>query len=259
MKLVLMARFIRSTAGAIIFLLVGLGMVAGAVGALVAYLPGGDRDLRAYEAATPCPTVPIEPADCLWKQEFTVTEVDDPRGRGQGQYTILTDADGHRWWSTYGDFGPVWNELARGDRVTGTIWRGTLTEISEGGASQRTSEAPADMRARGAVAALILLPSGLSLAIVSAWRFALRRASPTLTSGQSASFWLSFGLLMAGLISPLSAALLPYDDEFEHAWFTALIWLPIAGLMAVLARIHTIRARGRHRVAPKHRGRPNQT
>ncbi|MGP4029817.1 hypothetical protein [Actinomadura sp. 3N407] len=244
-----MARFIRTAAGAIVFLLVGLGMVAGAVGALVAYLPDGVRDLRAYEAATPCPTVSIEPADCLWKQEFTVTEVDDPRGRGKGPYTILTDADGHRWRSTYGDPGPVWGELAKGDRVTGTIWRGTLTEISEGGASQSTSQAPADMRARSAVLALILLPSGLSLAIVSGWRFARRRASPTLTPGQSASFGLSFGLLMAGLISPVPAALLPYDGELEHAGFTALIWLPIASLMAVLARLHTIRAGGRQPVA----------
>jgi hypothetical protein len=244
-----MARFVRSAAGAIVFFLVGLGMVAGAVGALVAYLPDGDRDLRAYEAATPCPTVPVAPAGCLWKQEFTVTEVDDPRGRGKGPYTILTDADGHRWRSTYGDPGPVWGELAKGDRVAGTIWRGTLTEISERGASQRTSEAPADLRSWSAVLALILLPSGLILALVSAWRFARRRASPTLTPGQSASFWLSFGLLMAGLLSPIPAALLPYDGEFEHAGFTALIWLPIAGLMAVLACLHTIRARGRHPVA----------
>jgi hypothetical protein len=244
-----MARFIRSAAGAIVFLLVGLGMVAGAVGALVAYVPDGDRDLRAYEASTPCPTVPVEPADCLWKQEFTVTEVDDPGGRGKEPYTILTDADGNRWRSTYGNSGPVWGELAKGDRVTGTIWRGTLTEISEGTASQRTSQAPADMRARSAVLALILLPSGLILAIVSAWRFARRRASPTWTPGQSASFWLSFGLLMAGLISPVPAVLFPYDGELEHAGFTALIWLPIAGLMAVLARLHTIRERGRQPVA----------
>jgi hypothetical protein len=246
---VLMVRFLRSAAGAILFLLVGLGMVAGAVGALVSYLPDGDRDMRAYEAATPCLTVPIERADCLWKQEFTVTEADEPRGRGKGPYTILTDADGHQWRSTYGDPGPVWGELAKGDRVAGTIWRGTLTEISEGGASQRTSQAPADMRARSAVLALILLPSGLILAIVSAWRVVRRRASPTLTPGQSASFWLSFGLLMAGLVSPVPAALLPYDGEFEHAWFTALIWLPIASLMAVLALLYTIRTRGRQPVA----------
>ncbi|MGI5206927.1 hypothetical protein ACQEU6_35790 [Spirillospora sp. CA-108201] len=246
---VLMARFVRSTAGAIVFLLVGLAMVAGAVGALVTYLPDGDLDLRAYEAATPCPTVPIEPADCLWKQGFTVTEVDDPGGRGKEPYTVLTDADGHRWRSTFANRGPVWGELAKGARVTGTIWRGTLTEISKGGASQRTSQAPADMRARSAVLALILLPSGLILAIVSAWRVARRRASPTLTPGQSASFRLSFGLLTAGLISPIPAALLPYDGEFEHARFTALIWLPIAGLMAVLAGLHTIRARRRQPVA----------
>lgn len=240
----LMARFVRSTTGAIVFLLIGLGMVAGAVGALVAYLPDGDRDLRAYELATPCPAVPIEPADCLWKQEFTVTEVDDPRGRGKRPYTVLTDAAGHRWRSTFGNPGPVWGELAKGDRVTGTVWRGTLTEISEGDASQTTGQVPADMRARSAVLTLILLPSGLILAIVCAWRVARRRASPTLTPGQSATFWLSFGLLMAGLISPVPAALLPYDGEFEHAEFTALIWLPIAGFMAVLARLHTIRARG---------------
>ncbi|TDC90766.1 hypothetical protein [Actinomadura sp. 7K507] len=243
-----MVRFIRSAAGAIFFLLVGLGMVAGAVGALVAYLPDGVRDLRAYEAATPCRTVPIEPADCLWKQEFTVTEVDDPRGRGRGRYTILTDADGDRWRSTYGDTVPVWGGLAEGDRVTGTIWRGTLTEISKGGATQSTSEAPADMRARSAVLALILLPSGLSLAIVSGWRFARRRASPTLTPGQSASFWLSFGLLMAGLISPIPAALLPYGSELGHAGFTALVWLAIAGLGAGLARLHTVRERNRQPV-----------
>ncbi|WUH96619.1 hypothetical protein OHR68_23955 [Spirillospora sp. NBC_00431] len=233
----LMTHFFRSAVGAIIFLLVGLGMMAGAVGALAAHLPDGDRDLREYEAATPCPAFSIEPTDCLWKQEFTVTEVDDPRGRGKGPYTILTDANGHRWRATYGNPGPLWRELAKGDRVTGTIWRGALTEISKGGATQNTSQAPADMRARSTVLALVLLPSGLSLAIVSAWRLARRRASPTLTPGQSASFWLSFGLLAAGLLSTVPAALLPHDGELGHAVLTALIWLPIAGLMAVLARL----------------------
>ncbi|MQA98493.1 MAG: hypothetical protein GEV11_29310 [Streptosporangiales bacterium] len=242
----LLGRFARSTVGAVFFLLIGLGMMAGAVAALVAELPDGYHDLRVYESASLCPTGSAELADCRWTKPFTVTDVDpNPPGRSEPPYTVLKEADGDTYKVTYGDPGPVLITLEPGDRLKGTIWRGRLTEISAGGASQRTSDAPADMRARGGVLAMILLPSGLVLTIASAWRLLRRRASPGLTPGQRATFSLSLGLLMTGLLSPIPATWLPYDSEAQHAVLTAVIWLPIAALLIIVARVYTVRKQAR--------------
>lgn len=246
----MLRRFVRSTAGAICCHLLGLGMVAGAVAGLAAELPDGDRELRAYQSATRCPSAPselTEPADCLWTYPFIVDEVDaSPRGRGNPPYAILRGPDGDNRKATFANSDPVLETLSRGDRVTGTMWRGTLTEIEAGGASQTTAEAPADMVARIAVLAMILIPSGLVLMAASAWRLATRRAHPDLTPGQRATFALSLWFLMTALLAPLPASLLPYDGEAQHALLTAAIWLPVAVIMIIVARVRTVRA-GRRR------------
>lgn len=240
----MMRRFAGSITGSLVFLLLGLGMIAGAVAALASELPDGDRDLRAYEAATRCPAAPQEPAECTWTYPFTVHEVDpSPRGRGNPPYAVLKDADGDRWRPTFANKDPVLETLDRGDRVTGTIWRGTLTEIEAGGASQLTAEAPADMIARSAILTMILLPSGLVLMAASVWRLAARRGRPDLTPGQGATFGLALWMMVTALLAPIPAGWLPYDDEAQHALFTLAIWLPVAVIMIIAARVRTVRKR----------------
>ncbi|MCP9953381.1 hypothetical protein [Actinomadura madurae] len=138
-------------------------LAAVAVAAITAYFvateaPGGTRALDAYNAAPRCPAEPSAPAECRWTQEFTVSGVHRTAKRGELDRAFLTDADGVRWETSYTDTGPVLDDLGKGDRVTGTIWRGRLTEIAANGDTQDTSVAPADMRARFLIAALIVVP-----------------------------------------------------------------------------------------------------
>lgn len=50
---------------------------------------------------------------------------------------FLTGADGVRWETSYVSRSPVLNLLDEGDRVTGTIWRGMLTAVARGYATQK--------------------------------------------------------------------------------------------------------------------------
>ncbi|MER5750750.1 hypothetical protein [Streptomyces sp. NPDC002088] len=44
----------------------------------------------------------------------------------------------------FGDSGPVLSGLQRGDRVTGTVWRGVVVVVAEGDLRQNSADAPRD-------------------------------------------------------------------------------------------------------------------
>lgn len=230
-------QILRSVVATFCTLLAGLGLVVLGVALAVILAPGGTDDLRAYEAAARCPAVPTAPAKCRWTQEFTVSGVRLTHSRGKSNRAFLTSADGARWETLYSSDGPVLDGLHDGDRVTGTIWRGLLTEIAADGVTQVTEDAPADMRARVLIAALITVPSGLVMAAACAWRLG-RRAAPDPMPGMVATLSLAFGLLLAGLCSPVLLG-----SRGETFWLVAAVWLPIAAILTAVARGYTTHQR----------------
>lgn len=221
----------RVTAG--VMLVIGVGMVALGAGFLVNYAPDGTRDLHAYQSAARCETAPSKPADCRWTREFTVSEINLTSSRSHGYRVALTDGDGVRWKTEYGKRKPVLTDLKKGDRVTGTVWRGHVTEIAAKGGSQKTDDAPADMRARALIVALMIVPSGLVMAAACVWRL-VRRGEPT--PGMVATLVLSIALFITGLCSPLIGG--------EKFWTDVAVWLPVAVVMAVVAGLYVRTKRG---------------
>ncbi|MEU6036244.1 hypothetical protein ABZ801_12620 [Actinomadura sp. NPDC047616] len=231
------AGILRSVIGTVVTLLVGVGLATLGIFFAVTQAPDGVRDLRAYEAAQRCPAAPSGPAECRWTKEFTVSGVRLTNKRGESDRVVLTDADGVRWETYYSSRVPLVDSLDEGDRVTGTIWRGRLTEIAADGESQRTHEAPANLRARFLILALITVPSGLLMAASCLWRLARRASDPT--PGMVATLGLSFGLFFGGLFTPLLTA----GSREENFWLTAAVWLPIAAIMTAVARVHVTQKR----------------
>ncbi|GAB2849496.1 hypothetical protein GCM10027176_60790 [Actinoallomurus bryophytorum] len=231
-------RILRSAVGTVLTLLFGATLVLIGVILVTWIAPGGARDLHAYEAAPRCPAAPAAPAECRWTQEFTVSGVRLTRSRSESDRAFLTGADGVRRETFYDSRGPVLDALDEGDRVTGTIWRGFVTEIAAEGDSQKTQDAPADMRARGLIGALLTVPCGLLMTAACAWRLLRRRAVPDPTPGMVAALGLAFALFAGGLISPVLLG-----KNGENLWMVAAVWLPIAILMAAAARLYVTRKR----------------
>jgi hypothetical protein len=144
----------------------------------------------------------------------------------------LTGADGVRWKTGYTNREPLLGELKKNDQVTGTVWRGRLTEIAAGDASQRTDDAPADMRTRVLILALIVVPSGSVMAAAGLWRL-VRRSGPT--TGMVATLGLGVGLFFAALFSPVIGG--------EDVAGVAAVWLPIAAVMTGAAIYYTVHKR----------------
>jgi hypothetical protein len=228
---------LRGVVGTVVTLLAGVAIAATGIAFVAANFPGGVRDLRAYQAAPRCPAAPSGPAECRWTEEFTVSGVHLTYKRGDSNRVVLTGADGERWETRYPTRGPVVDGLDEGDHVTGTVWRGRLTEIAADGESQRTFDAPADLRARSLVLGLITVPGGLLMAAACVWRLARRASAPT--PGMVAALGLSIALIFAGLVAPVLTA----GSGKESFWPVAAVWLPIAAVMTAVARGYVLRKR----------------
>ncbi|NDU77206.1 hypothetical protein GWI34_31975 [Actinomadura sp. DSM 109109] len=228
---------LRSTVATVLTLATAVAFVALAVFLLLSEAPGGTRDLTAYEAAPRCPAPPSGPAECRWTQRFTVAGVHLAYKRGDTDRATLTDADGRRWETAYPNRRPLVGGLGEGDEVTGTVWRGRVTEIAARGESQETEAAPDDLRARYLIGGLILIPPGVLTAAACAWRLAARVGRDP-SRGMVATLGLAVGVFFAGLFSPLIGS-----AAGEDFWLTAAVWLPLAALLAVGARVYTTRGR----------------
>ncbi|MFG1909008.1 hypothetical protein [Kribbella sp. NPDC048928] len=209
-----------------------------AVGAflVVKDVPHGDRDLHAYESAARCPKAPSAPAECLWTEEFTVSDLHAIRSYQRGTSTaVLVSAGGARWETRYSGAGPVLDRIKDGDRVTGTIWRGRLMAIAADGASQETDQAPGDMRERSLGIALAIVPSGLLLLVGAVWRLVRRRG----TAGMDAVVGLAGLLPLVAIVSALVVGVvtnLLWPSVQEIFWPFAAVYLLGGGFLAVAAR-----------------------
>jgi hypothetical protein len=221
------------TVTTVFVLLGGVALVGVATELVVVVAPDSARELSAYEAAPPCPHAPPTPAECRWTEEFTVSDIHLIASYQKGDDSaVLTGASGARWKTIYPDRGPVVVQLDEGDRVTGTIWRGRLTEIAANGATEQTGRAPHDPRPQSFVLALAMVPSGLFLAIAGIWRLLLRRATPAMET----TVRMGIGLFFAGLLSFIGfgvAAIFLPQSVVDHFWVFAAVFLAAAIWMTV--------------------------
>lgn len=237
---------LRNVVTTVFTLLASVGLVAVATVLVTKNAVDGDRDLRAYEAAPRCRSAPSAPAECLWMQEFTVFRIHLYAGKGDHTRAFLISAYGTRLETTYQSDGPVVNRLHEGDRVTGIIWRGRLTEITASDAAvfaaQKTTAAPVDWRARSFTLALVIAPSGLLTTVVCAWRLLRRRAVPTPTLGMDATLALAILFFIVGLFSIFLTSIFvvaiepPPASDIEIFWLTEAVWLPTATILTTLVR-----------------------
>ncbi|MFJ4617513.1 hypothetical protein [Streptomyces sp. NPDC088812] len=106
-----------------------------------------DLDLyREYTSAAPCPdgVAPRRSERCLRTVSFTVEGTRVKKGRNPEYRAALS---GTPYWDgvvVFGDPGPLLEELAPGDRVTGTVWRGAVMTIGKGSVRQSTADEPRD-------------------------------------------------------------------------------------------------------------------
>ncbi|MFF2813113.1 hypothetical protein ACFVT2_39290 [Streptomyces sp. NPDC058000] len=108
------------------------------------WLPTDRALYREYKAAKACPARTVIPRseDCLRKVTFTV---ENTRNTAKDlRATLLGSEPFPRMVVPFGDSGPVLSGLQRGDRVTGTVWRGVVVVVAEGDFRQNSSDAPRD-------------------------------------------------------------------------------------------------------------------
>ncbi|WP_240512882.1 hypothetical protein [Streptomyces griseoruber] len=135
------------------------------------WLPGDIDRYRDYTRAEPCAagTSPREHEDCLREVAFTVDGTRIKGGRSAVYEATLSGAPSWNGVLEFGDSGPLLSELERGDRVTGTVWRGDIMALSRDGVRQKSSDEPRDepqmAAALGTCAGLL---SALALAVGAA-------------------------------------------------------------------------------------------
>lgn len=239
-----LAGLLRSTVGTVLALLACTGLVALMAALAVTHAPDGTRDLDAYNSAPRCPSAPSAPAECRWTQEFTVSDVRRTFKKGKLDRATLTDSNGTDWKTEYVTNGPVLDDMDKGDRVTGTIWRGRVTEVAMNGDSQATEAAPDDLRARFFIGALIVIPPSLLMGAVCVWRLGSRWAHRHAPQDPTPGMTAALGLAVAGYFTGLASALLT-SAAGENVWAVAAVWLPLTAVMAVATRVYVVQKRKR--------------
>ncbi len=132
-------------------LVVGAALIVVSVAAVLtchfvftSWLPSDRAQYREYHAAEACParSVTLRAEDCL--REITFTVEDTSLGAKRTTATLLGPEPFPRMVVPFGDTEPVLSGLQRGDRVTGTVWRGVVVVVAESDARQNSSNAPRD-------------------------------------------------------------------------------------------------------------------
>ncbi|MGW5495784.1 hypothetical protein [Streptomyces olivaceoviridis] len=233
--------------------LVGVALVVlSLTGAVLSYLtftvwvPGRQERYEHYRAAEPCPAQAaaqeVAAQDCLVTWHFTVTKAESTfTGKVTVYEATLRDKGGDSRQRTvrFGDSGPLFDKLRRGDEVTATGWRGAIVVLSKDGVRQNTSDAPRDEHP-GNVALGVLLALLAAQSLVFG---AVRLARPTAYAPlvwEPYGRWLVFTDICVGVGVGAASVWL------HIPWWTVLVTVPVA-VCAVMARL--VR-RQRRAVAP---------
>jgi hypothetical protein len=128
----------------LVLIAVSLAAVLGCRAAFTTWLGQEIGRYREYTAAPSCPGGPPEHAveDCVRTVEFKVVDVHARAGKKGGHTATVT---GSPFWDgtvDFGDWDPLLTSLHKGDRVTGTVWRGSVMTLAKGDARQSSSDEP---------------------------------------------------------------------------------------------------------------------
>ncbi|QFG22597.1 hypothetical protein [Actinomadura sp. WMMB 499] len=225
---------LANVAVALLWILLGVAGVAGAVALTLSSLPDQLDEQRALDTATPCPAAPRASADCLWKQQFTISDIRLYAGRNSDITATLTDGEGTEWATAYPNNEPLLDDLDDGAPVVGTIWRGEIVRIAALGDVQRTTASPVGFAETYAGTALIAGSSGLLMLVAGGWRLR-RRADPAMPSGLVGLLW--YTGIMAGVT--LAIGIVVASAEWP-IWLIPVLWaaasVPVAGCTVLAVR-----------------------
>ncbi|WP_050371195.1 hypothetical protein [Streptomyces acidiscabies] len=151
--------------GALLVLLAGVSAaVAWAVFAL--WMPFTAEEYDAYRATSVCDGPVRAGADCLRDVPMRVDEVKRGHRGGRDLTATRTEAPFWTYKTSFGDNGPLADELHKGDEITGTTWRGSLVGIARGEVRQHTSDEPRDEpQPQAAIGTYAVLLAGFLLAL----------------------------------------------------------------------------------------------
>lgn len=225
-------------------------IVLSLMGAVLSYLaftvwvPGQQERYDHYRAAEPCPAraTPQEVAaeNCLTTWHFTVTKAGSTFTGKVREYEATLEDEGDDSWQRvvrFGDSGPLFDKLHRGDEVTATGWRRDIVVLSKDGVRQNTSDAPRDEhQVNAALGVLVALLAAQSLVFGAA-----RLARPTAYAPfgwEPYGRWLAFTNICVGVGVGAASVWLGIP------WWTVLVTVPVV-VCAVMARLlHRHRAAG---------------
>jgi hypothetical protein len=127
-----------------VLIVVSLASALASYAVFADWLPGDRTRYQEYRAAEVCPARRPVPRveDCLREIPFTVE--DTSLGAKEITATLLGPRPFPRARVWFGHSEPVLSGLQRGDRVTGTVWRGVVVMIAQKGVRQESSDAPRD-------------------------------------------------------------------------------------------------------------------
>ncbi|NEA98528.1 hypothetical protein [Streptomyces sp. SID13726] len=209
----------------VLLVLMALAAGVGSWFAFTSWLPADVDRYRDYTAASPCPERPARQAveDCVRTVTFTVEDVRLGRQKKNDKKVTLSGAPFWNGTVSFGDTDPLLPELSRGDQVTGTVWRGTVTMLTKGELRQNTSGAPRD---EPQMVAAIGTSSGLLAILALAFGTARLAGRPD----RKYVAWKPYGKrLVITLASATFAVGLPL------VWLGVPWWLTPVGISAVVA------------------------
>ncbi|MGW6590242.1 hypothetical protein [Streptomyces globisporus] len=215
-----------SLKGVIFASVVGSVLVLAAA-VLFALLPGALSDAADFRAARPCAEVSApENGDCL--SEWAATVVSTETGRSNKAVTNWVTVDLSPEEPSFrirmrGD-GPVWKELAPGDRVTVFTWRDLVWQLGSGELRQDTVETPDREPAVRLAMGLALLIVGTAFLRGAGWLHRRRVTRATDTPTAQVVVVMAATLLAAGLAVTAAVAT-------DTVWLVLL--LAAAGCAAV--------------------------
>ncbi|MFD6426209.1 hypothetical protein [Streptomyces sp. NPDC060198] len=170
----------RTRFAGVLMILLSLISAAGCYAVLSWWLPSEGERLQDYRAAESCSSRAVRQGstDCLSTLRLTVEKTERKHG-GKSYYyeAALTDEDG--WRGTVragGKEGPLLRELAPGDQVTATVWRGDIVVVSKDGERQNTPQAPRDELQMNAAAGVFAALLAAQAFVFGAVRLARPRA-----------------------------------------------------------------------------------